>query len=590
MMKKVLWVLLSSLMTLSLLLSSCGGEEEEETMPTEEEVVTPTEEEAITPTEEEVVTPTGEEEPRYGGTYTLERGDPSAWDPYMGSTWPCSIWLETVATMDYTNVPEEEWDFTTRYNPIKYLRGMLAESWEIDNMQTITFHIRQGVYWHDIPPVNGRELTAYDVEYSWHRLFGLGSGFTEPSPRVGTGNYGPPSKITATDKWTVVYESPTPSMENMRMILDDSPYASIVPREVIDMYGSMNDWQHQIGTGPFMYKDYVTASSITSVRNPNYWGYDESYPDNRLPYIDTLKYLNIPDDSTAYAALRTGKLDYMAGVPWEQAENLERTNPELIKKLSGGTCVTLIFRLDQPPFNNIKVRTAMQMAIDWEAIAESYYGGYSVSHPVGYIGRYFKGWYAEYEDWPQEVKDEYAYNPQGARAILAEGGYPDGLQFEIGVSSSTDLDLMQIVKDYLDDIDVEMNINVYEPAVYGQLQRTGKLDVRTSVAQNPTSPLGTLNVLSSQHNAYLTHRLNDPWFEEFVAKGKATIDEAELMKLCVEGDLYAIKQHWQLILPPRISASFTQPWVKRRYDAYVVSSAVDARLWIDEELKESMGY
>jgi len=79
--------------------------------------------------------------------------------------------------------------------------------------------------------------------------------------------------------------------------------------EAVKMWGDVNDWHHAIGTGPFILKDFVSGSAATLVSNPNYWGYDERYPQNKLPYIDTLKVLIIPDQATALAALRTGKVD-----------------------------------------------------------------------------------------------------------------------------------------------------------------------------------------------------------------------------------------------------------------------------------------
>jgi len=73
--------------------------------------------------------------------------------------------------------------------------------------------------------------------------------------------------------------------------------------------GDINDWHHAIGTGPFILTDFVSGSSATLVKNPNYFGHDERYPQNQLPYVDNLSVLIIPDDATALAGLRTGKID-----------------------------------------------------------------------------------------------------------------------------------------------------------------------------------------------------------------------------------------------------------------------------------------
>jgi len=67
------------------------------------------------------------------------------------------------------------------------------------------------------------------------------------------------------------------------------------------------------------------------VKNPNYWGYDERYPQNHIPYVDTLKVLIIPDNATALAAMRTGKIDFVDGISISQAQSMAKTNPEMLQ-------------------------------------------------------------------------------------------------------------------------------------------------------------------------------------------------------------------------------------------------------------------
>ncbi len=96
------------------------------------------------------------------------------------------------------------WDFRTAFTPESFQTGALAESWEQPDPLTYIFHIRKGVNWHDKAPMNGRELTAKDVEFNFHRMTGLGSGYTEPSEfRINLQNV-PFESVTATDKYTVV--------------------------------------------------------------------------------------------------------------------------------------------------------------------------------------------------------------------------------------------------------------------------------------------------------------------------------------------------------------------------------------------------
>ena len=107
--------------------------------------------------------------------------------------------------------------------PVYALRGALAESWEQPDDTTYIFHIRKGVHWHDKPPVNGRELTAKDVEHSFHRMFGnklTGTEFSEAEPSPGGGDLValPFESVTATDKWTVVMKLTEPNLAALEVI------------------------------------------------------------------------------------------------------------------------------------------------------------------------------------------------------------------------------------------------------------------------------------------------------------------------------------------------------------------------------------
>ena len=142
--------------------------------------------------------------------------------------------------------------------------------------------------------------------------------------------------------------------------------------EAVKKWGDVRDWHHAIGTGPFILKDFISDKSATLIKNPDYWGYDERYPQNKLPYADTIKYLIIPDDATALAAMRAGKIDIMIGVSYKQAQEMRKTNPEILQIPNPGTqALTLQPRNDKPPFNDIRVRKAMQMALDLPAIAKA---------------------------------------------------------------------------------------------------------------------------------------------------------------------------------------------------------------------------
>jgi len=472
--RKIILLLVSCLMVVSLAIVSCGEAEEEEE---EEVIIPPGEEEEVPPPaeEEEVPPPTGANwwdyhgEPEYGGTLNWRLAtDITSWDPWRSSDWTGlrAMYMEGWFGMNWTT-DRKDLPLKGGFTDPSTQFPLIVESWEIpDNFITFIVHVREGVTWQGKPPVNGRELTAYDLEYYWHRMVGgMGSGFEAGSnPYTYFKGWDDFKSIEATDKYTIVFtlKYSVAGIWTMLWGPGNAPFA----REVVEQYGDLADWRNAVGTGPFLLTDYVAGSSVTFERNPTYWGWDQRNPDKEIPYVDGAKYLIIPDQSTAFAALRTGKIPMMSGIGWEQAEAFEQTNPELKQVSIMGTGYSVAMRIDKEPFTDINVRKALNMAINQKELAETYYGGRVEGKPYSYYAPNMGPYYTPFEEWPKELQEGHSYNPASARALLAEAGYPDGFKTSILVSSADDMDLVQIVKGYFYDIGVDMEIEIVEATTF----------------------------------------------------------------------------------------------------------------------------
>ena len=257
---------------------------------------------------------------------------------------------------------------------------MLAESWEQPDPETIVFHLRQGVRWHDIPPVNGREFVADDVVYTLRRHYGAGAG--EGSPAVQWGNINAITSVEARDRYTVVVKSP-PNVDLLHDLLVGAHMQDIVAREAVEEFGTLDDWETQIGTGPWIAGESVQGSTYSWVRNPDYFGTDELFPAEgfQLPYADELTFFEIPELSTAIAALRSGQVAKIGGatdfheISLDQQKTLAAQEPDLLfaPVSSGGNGVMFPFN-KEPWYPDIRVRQAMQKAINIEELAATYYG------------------------------------------------------------------------------------------------------------------------------------------------------------------------------------------------------------------------
>ena len=315
--------------------------------------------------------------------------------------------------------------------------------------------------------MNGRELTADDVVFNWHRFTGLGSGFTEKSPYAASITALPIESIEATDEYTVVVKLKQLSFNALNALLYASHEAGwIYPPEVIKEHGNAQDWRNLVGTGPYELADWVEGSSITYTKNPNYWAFDEKYPDNRLPYADEMKLLFMTDRATQMAALRTGKVALVDALGLDDAESLQRTNPELVMTTAifGKSQTSFALDVRQPPFDDIRVRQAMQLAIDIEAINQSLYNGLADTTPQGILARESIGYNTPFEEWPEEVKANYGYDPERAKQLLAEAGYPDGFKTTLKYVdlNSSDVEYTQIAKDYWAQIGVDVEIDMID--------------------------------------------------------------------------------------------------------------------------------
>jgi peptide/nickel transport system substrate-binding protein len=335
-----------------------------------------------------------------------------------------------------------------------------------------------------------------------------------------------------------------------------------------------------------MLTDYVQGSSLSYVKNPNYWGYDARYPQNRLPYLDEVKVLAIPDQSTAISALRTGKIDLLPGLNWRQTDTLQKTDPKINSYAGPTPGVSLNIRVDKSPFTDIKVRKALEMAIDRPTIARTYYGGTVDGKPCGPANPAFKGYMTPFDDWPQALKDEYTYNPTKAKQLLAEAGYPAGFKTNIVAATNADLDLLQIIKSEFLDIGVDMEIRTMEPGAAAGFVYAMKQDQMYYTGFTGTTwPPNIINVFrdSKRSTANYTGN-NDPVYDAMVDSVSLAPTEAEASKQMNANDMYLLKQHWDINTMPIHTYNMWQPYLKG-YSGEILAhdqGRVWAGLWIDK--------
>jgi peptide/nickel transport system substrate-binding protein len=549
-------------------------------------------------------------EPQYGGEITIALSSfQTAFDPYNWQNAQNCLWYEALWYPDWTLNPDSG-VFQHMWISPEYWTGNLAASWEWTDGQTMVVNLRQDVYWQDKAPVNGRQFTSDDVVWHFDRIMGWGDFAADgPDPFLAP-RLASLVGISAQGDFTVTFEFAVPNeFLNANALMCEPIFQFFESRELYDMgeplmeeggYNSaLNEFDNAVGTGPFMAEEYVTGTSVTLTANPNYWGHDERHPENQLPYVDSIKYLIIPDQASQVAAIRSGQIDVIRELGLQQALSLQDTNPELLYATYAYPGSLLQLRCDTAPFTDIRVRKALQLSLNLPEIAETYYQGTLDPTPVGLINPAYEGFATPYDEWPAELQAEYGYDPDTAMALLdeaaADGAFtPNALGgFDTNVIAASsgagmDLQLLQIIQQYFLKIGVDMEIqteadfmvimNILMNKQHTQMVMMGLSDdVPPQMGMNFYSAADPTNGLCQ----------NDSTWESMVAAVPQAADFEELQRLCREVDMYWLQQHWVVTTFPGQQWVFWWPHLKgysgQKPDSWAFTNLGMARFWISED-------
>lgn len=279
---------------------------------------------------------------------------------------------------------------------------------------------------------------------------------------------------------------------------------------------------------------------------------------------------------------------------WDDAKLLIEGQPQLkYKEYNFGVCSAIAFRVDKPelPTYDIRVRRALNMAVDKQTIRDTYFSG-RAEFLCGQLAPIpeFSDMFVPITEYPESSRQLYEYNPDKAKQLLAEAGYPNGFKTEV-VCLSSSVDLLSIVKDYWSKVGVDLNLDVKETGVYVSIYggKTHKDMLMWSITG--TIPFRFLPMRPK--NLYNVSLIDDPYINEKVDEIDANqFEEAKRRQLYKELNLYFIDQCWYLDLPAANVFLFWWPWVKGYNGEHMVgySNFEDFQtfIWLDKDLKEEM--
>jgi len=354
---------------------------------------------------------------------------------------------------------DEIHDYLIEQEPNGNLVGALAESWEASEDQlTWTFKIREGVLFH-----NGDELTAEDVAWSLDR-----STFDPESASGLSSRAQAIDSIEAVDTYTVEVTTlaPQATLPTWFGKHDGGSAATIYSKAHYESVGD-EAWQSQpMGTGPYEFVSYEREQSadLTAFLDPN----RNDWQISRTPHYKDLRVIAVPDASTRVALLRTGEVD-LAPIPISSAEQLVDAEGVALIDVEAGTqstmfCIGYTFN-PESPCDDQRVREALSIAIDRQAIADGLYQGFAQPAAAYMAG---PGAFGNPEDLEPPP-----YDPERAEQLLSEAGYDASNPLEIVIMASDipgDFEMMptlaESIAGYYDQIGVVASLRIEEEEAY----------------------------------------------------------------------------------------------------------------------------
>lgn len=464
-MKRKLTLILALVLALSIVLTACGGKEEE--LGKQETPGEKTEQPAV----EQVL--------KYGTD-----SEPAGLDPHTISA-AASI---TIFRHIYDSLVDvdEDMNFIPR----------LAESWEQPDDITYIFKLREGVKFH-----NGREMTAEDVKYSFERVL------DPETAAIGKSYYDSIETIEILNDYEIKFtlsEPFAPFMSNLTSL-----YGAVVPKEVVEEHGDLMN--ETCGTGPFKMVEWIPDNRIVLERNEDYFVEGK-------PTLEGIEFYVMTDQSSRLAALRTGNV-HMVKLPASSLPLVEGNDDIKVISYQSNDYSYLGFNLDLEKFQDKRVRQAISYAVNREDIVDTIYDGEAVV--TGFVPPAMGRWAIDYAS-----EDLYQQNIEKAKELLADAGYPDGFETTIAVGLYDDIrDTGELLQKQLEAIGIRAEIQNLESGQYidAWSNRTHEMMAgRNGAGTDPNRSVGFFFSTEGSANVW---GYSNPEVDELVEAGKVTVDE-----------------------------------------------------------------
>ena len=519
--------LLINLILIASMLAACGGATESEVV--EKEVTRVVKETVVETVKETVViegtpqtveqqvtkvvevekivtaTPETEPEPAVGGklVYVLS-ADPRTLDPHKTSLRAEEDIMQYLGASLITKDP-----LTDEFIPY------LAEDWTVaEDGLTYEFTLRKDVKFHD-----GTPFTAH--EYAWTLQRAMDPRNQAPIAAMLTGVV----SAEALDDYTLQLKLAWPNyplLANMALIYDFHPLSPAYVEQMGEDYG-----RHPMSVGPFKFKEWQTGEKIVLERNPDFaWGPEHTH--GGAPYIETIEFRIIPEYATVVAGLESGEIDY-AGVQAKDVDRIKDTGQfQILGALLRGISPFVTLNTVQPPFDDVRVRQAFNLAVNRDALVQVVMHGRAIPH-YGPISPSVPGY------WPGTEYIGYHYNLDEAKSLMEEAGYSyndDGMLEKDGQALALVLKTTpgssktaEVLQEQFGALGVEIQIEQLELGILREEYASGNYTLGLRGLVHPDISLLFAMFHSSMIGAWNSSFVNEAQVDQFIADIVYTADD-----------------------------------------------------------------
>lgn len=375
------------------------------------------------------------------------------------------------------------------------LEPQIAESWTQNSETSYTFKIRQGIKFHD-----GSDLTAEDVKFSLERAINSAAvsyivDFID--------------KAEAVDDYTVdvTLKAPyAPALRNLSV-----PFAAIIPKKIVEA-DEEGFKQHPVGSGPYKFVEWKQGDSVKLEANVDYY--------NGAPATNNLVMKVIPEAAQRTIALETGEVDLAYDILPNDLEKIRGNSGLQLFEAPSLTCYYVSMNMNKAPYDNQKVRDAVNYAVDRQLIIDTIASG--SGEPADAIVAPAVFGYTS--------PGAYEYDPEKAKSLLAEAGYPSGFTTSMWVNDNQiRIEVCQAIQAMLQDVGITCSIEVMEFGSFISKTSAGEHDLGYFGWVTSTTDADytyySLEHSSQQGAAGNRSFIGDPEVDALVEKGRTSADE-----------------------------------------------------------------